>query len=838
MARLDALLRELARTPVLLVCCDYDGTLAPIVEDPARALPLGEAVNALRALASLPATSGAVVSGRALRDLAALSRLPAEIHLVGSHGSEFDLDFAQDLREEDKRLLDELEDAARRLLAGHPGAHLEVKPASIAVHVRRLADVDGDELIEQVARELGARPEVLVRHGKRVVELSVVHSDKAEAVRLLRHRLGATAVLFIGDDLTDESVFADLSGPDLGVKVGDGETLADERVADPHAVAVLLAQLVAERQRWLLGGHAHPIEDYTLLADGRTVALVSAGGSIEWMCAPDPDSPALFAALLGDATSGHFSISAMHGEPPLSSTYVPGTMMARTRWAGVSVVDYLDGGPGIEPVETSSVRLVRVISGREPVLVSFAPRPQFSAVPVTLAAVPHGLIVQGASDAICLIAPGVEWEISDEVGGQTATAVIDPKGAEVTLELRYGSDSTEDAVNGHRRGVIETAWREWVSGLDLPGLDREWEERSALTLKSLCFSPTGGILAAATTSLPEGIGGIRNWDYRYVWVRDAALTARALVDVGSLTEAEAFLHWLHDVVAQASSPERLHPLYSIYGTELGPEAVLDHLPGYAGSRPVRVGNAAQGQVQLDVFGPVVALIDEVSERREVVSDEEWQLVEDCVMAVAARWQEPDHGIWEIRDHPRLHVHSRMMCWLAADRGVRIAARRGVSRPQWQQLADAIVAEVEEHGFDTELDSYVCAYDRRVADAAVLQGIIEGYPAPRHRIAGTIAYIESQLRRAGGVYRYRYDDGLPGHEGAMHICGAWLAAAYVRVGQIHDARQMLDAMADAAGATGLLAEQIEPLTGQALGNHPQAYSHLGALAVAREVRRAL
>jgi trehalose 6-phosphate phosphatase len=838
MAQLDELIRDLARTPVLLVCCDYDGTLAPIVEDPARAFPLGEAVNALRALASLPSTTAAVVSGRALRDLAALSRLPAEIHLVGSHGSEFDLDFAQDLREEQKRLLDDLAESVQALLLDHPGAHLEVKPASIAIHVRKLEDVHGDQLIEQVAKEFGAHPEILIRHGKRVVELSVVHSDKAEAVRLLRHRLGATAVVFVGDDLTDESVFVDLSGPDLGVKVGDGETAASERVADPHAVSVLLAQLLTERQRWLLGGHAHPIEDYTLLADGRTVALLSSEGSIEWMCAPDPDSPALFAALLGDATSGHFSVSAAHGEPPLSSTYVPGTMMARTRWAGVSVVDYLDGGPGLEPIDSSSVRLVRVISGKEPVKVSFAPRPQFNAVPVTLAAVQGGLLVQGASDAICLIAPGVEWDITDDVGGQSATAVIDPGGAEVTLELRYGSDSTDNALNGHRRSVVEGAWRDWVDNLDLPGLDREWEERSALTLKSLCHTPTGGILAAATTSLPEGIGGIRNWDYRYVWIRDAALTARALVDVGSVTEAESFLDWLHEVIAQASSPERLHPLYSIYGSELGPEAVLEHLPGYAGSRPVRVGNAAQGQVQLDVFGPVVALIDEVSARRGSLRDEEWQLVVDCVGAVAARWQEPDHGIWEIRDHPRLHVHSRMMCWLAVDRGIKIAHRRGQEQPQWQPLAEEIIAEIEEHGFDAGLDSYVCAYDRRVADASVLQGIIEGYPAPRERIAGTIAYIESQLRRAGGVYRYRYDDGLPGHEGAMHLCGAWLAAAYVRVGQIHDARQMLDAMADAAGVTGLLSEQIEPLTGQALGNHPQAYSHLGALAVAREVRRAL
>jgi len=833
----EAVIRTIARTPSLLVCCDYDGTLAPIVEDPRSAIPLPEAVGGLRALSQLPSTTAAVVSGRALRDLAALSRLPSEIHLVGSHGSEFDLDFARDLTTDQSALLGQIDQTCRQLIRDVPGAHLEHKPASVAVHVRAVEDEQGGALLDEVERLAGVLPGVQVRHGKKVLELSVVHSDKAEAVSLLRHRLGASAVLFIGDDLTDESVFADLTGPDLGVKVGEGDTAAGYRVSDPHAVAVLLADVLAERQRWLLGGHAHPIEDYTLLSDGRTVALLSERGGIDWMCAPDPDSPALFAGLLADATAGHFTILPVHGEPPLSTTYVPDTMTARTRWAGLELIDYLDGGPRLERDDSCAVRLVRVLSGRQPARVEFVPRPQFSAVPVTIKVVPGGLAVQGASDAICLAAPGVEWTISDGIGGQTATAVIDASASPVVLELRYGTDDVSDECAGRARSVVEQSWRDWVEALDLPGVDPEWERRSALTLKGLCYSPTGGVLAAATTSLPEGVGGLRNWDYRYVWIRDAALTVRALVDLGSLAEAEAYLDWLHSVVAAASSPERLHPLYSIHGTELGPEAVLDHLPGYAGSRPVRVGNAAQGQVQLDVFGPVVALIDEVSERRGSVSDAEWDLVEDCVTAVSIRWREPDHGIWEIRDHPRHHVHSRMMCWLAADRGRRIADRRGTARPEWRTLSDDIVEDIERNGFDEELDSYVCAYDRRVADAAVLQGILEGYPASQERIAGTVAFMESQLRYAGGVYRYRYDDGLAGHEGAMHICGAWLAATYVRLGQLDDARQMLSAMFDASGVTRLLPEQIDPTDGRGLGNHPQAYSHLGALAVARELSRA-
>lgn len=831
-------IREIARTPSLLVCCDYDGTLAPIVEDPARAAPLNEAVGALRALSQLPTTTAAVVSGRALRDLAALSRLPAEIHLVGSHGSEFDLDFGRDLTADQASLLAGLDDQVRALTQDTPGARLEHKPSAIAVHVRGVDDeTAADALLASVEQAIGGREGVWVRHGKKVLELSVVHSDKAEAVALLRHRLGASAVLFIGDDLTDESVFADLSGPDVGVKVGDGDTRAHYRVEDPQAVGVLLAEVLAERQRWLLGGHAHPIEDYTLLSDGRTVALLSEKGSIDWLCAPDPDSPALFAALLGDATAGHFTITPVTDAPPMSTTYVPETMVARTRWAGLTVTDFLDGGPGLPVDPDGATRLVRVLSGSAAARVEFIPRPQFSAVPVTLVAVPDGLIVQGASDAICLSAPGATWAITEGIGGQVATAIIDPSAGDVRLELRYGTDVVGAANDGRDGQDVEAAWRSWAGALRLPGIDTAWETRSALTLKGLCFAATGGVLAAATTSLPEGIGGLRNWDYRYVWIRDAALTVRALVDIGSLAEAEAYLGWLHDVVAAASSPERLHPLYSIYGSELGPEAVLDHLPGYAGSRPVRVGNAAQGQVQLDVFGPVVALVDEVSGAQGSVSDAEWQLVVDCVTAVEHRWTEPDHGIWEIRDHPRHHVHSRMMCWLAADRGARVARRRGVPDAEWSALAERIVADIEANGFDEELDSYVCAYDRRVADAAVLQGILEGYPAPSERIAGTVAFIEKHLRRSGGVYRYLYDDGLSGHEGAMHICGAWLAAAYVRLGHLDHARQMLTAMADAAGVTDLLPEQVDPADGRGLGNHPQAYSHLGALVVARELSRA-
>ena len=828
----------LARTPHLLVCCDYDGTLSPITDTPQKAQPLSSSVTALRALSLLPATTVAVISGRSLRDLAALSRLPAEIHLVGSHGSEFDLDFVHALDMAQVSLLHELVRDCSVLVSGVEGAQIETKPASVAVHVRRCSPQDAASLLQAVETGPGARAGVHVRHGKAVIEIGVVDSNKAEAVHLLRHRTGASAVLFMGDDVTDESVFPELLGPDVGIKVGPGPTTAGERLDGPEAVAALLADLADERQRWLLGGHAAPIEDHVLLSDGRAAGLVSPSGSIDWLCAPEPDSPAFFAALLGDPSSGHFSITPCHGERPLAQAYVSGTMTVRTRWAGLTLLDYLDTHVAGEHGASAPVRLVRHVSGSERAVVSFAPRPQFGMVRAGIEVHPEGLRVTGASDAAVLYAPGIDWHVRDEGGHQVASAIIDPTHGDVILELRYGTNDLTADVDGEpmRRHRSEALWRDWLAGIVLPGARPDAEARSALTLKALCHVPTGAILAAVTTSLPEGIGGVRNWDYRYCWIRDAALTARALVDLGSLHEAEAYLSWLLVVVATATDPERLHPLYTLRGTVLGSEAVIDSLPGYAGSRPVRVGNAAQGQVQLDVFGPIVALIDDVTSSRGSVHDEEWWLTRACVEAVAARWQEPDHGIWEVRDRPRHHVHSRMMCWLAVDRAIAVAQRRGEATPGWQELRDRIIDDIEEHGWDETLSCYVAAYDRIEPDAAVLQGLLEGYPAPTERVAGTVLAVEHHLRRSSGVFRYRYDDGLPGPEGAMHICAAWLAVAYVRLGQVEDALQLLDSMLDSAGDAGLLPEQVDPASRRGLGNHPQAYSHIGVLAVTGELVR--
>lgn len=830
---LDAL-RGLARAPSILVGCDYDGTIAPIVDDPSQALPLAESVVALRALAGLANTTVAVVSGRSLRDLATLSRLPSEIHLIGSHGSEFDVDFMRDLEPELAQRLRQLSTEIDDLTTGIPGAVVEHKPASIAVHVRRCASADSTRLATRLLTGPGARPDIFMTFGKAVLEFSVIKMDKGNAFTALRAGHGATAAIFVGDDATDETVFEVLSGPDVGVKVGPGKTAAGHRVDDPLDAARLFATLAEERRTWLAGAAATPIEDHAMLADGNAVALVTPGGRVSWLCHPSVDSPALFADLLGGEAAGHLTVSPVTPTTPLSQNYVPDTMTITTRWAGLTVTDYLDRSDSQAHATAQVTRLVRAINARVPVRVVFAPRPEFGQVAVRLEVSADGVRVMGGAEPVVLRCPEAQWEIAHDGLHETAVGTITPtpQRRDFVVELRAGTDDigSHRLSESQRRGITEDYWTTWLRRLTLPEHHQDAVARSALTLKALCHERTGAILAAATTSLPEGVGGIRNWDYRYCWLRDAALTAQALVALGSTEEAQAFLLWLHLVMAAA--PERVHPLYTVLGTPLGTEAVVDVLPGYAGSRPVRVGNAAQGQVQLDVFGPIVDLIADLVRVRGRATDDDVWLTRACLTAVASRWEEPDHGIWEIRDRPRHHVHSKVMCWLAVARGVEILETAGHDQPQWAQLRDQIATDVLERGWHEPLASFVAAYDRAELDAAALHIALCGLlPHDDPRLVSTVEAVEAALRVGPTVLRYTYDDGLPGREGGMVICTTWLVECYLRAGLRDEAEELLRQVLECAGRTGLLPEQWDPHLQRGLGNHPQAYSHIGVIRAA-------
>ncbi|MDT7782822.1 MAG: hypothetical protein QOF58_1241, partial [Pseudonocardiales bacterium] len=333
-------LASLARTPHLLVACDYDGTLAPIAGVPDEAFPDQRSVAALRSLAALHETTCAVISGRALRDLAALSRLPGEVHLVGSHGSEFDVGFVNVLSEHARDALGALHRELDALVRVTPGALLELKPAAVAVHYRNCSDSVAQRLLKVL--ESVPTLDLQVTHGKAVVEFSVVETDKGRALDVLRHQVGATAAVFLGDDVTDEKAFARLSGPDVGIRVGAGESLAAHRLHGPADVAAVLAFLLEERRAWLHGDQAVPIERLTMLANERSVALVTPDAKVNWLCHPEPDSAAIFADLLGGPAAGHFSIKPEHRSLPLGQRYLPGTMIAETRWSRLLVTDYLE----------------------------------------------------------------------------------------------------------------------------------------------------------------------------------------------------------------------------------------------------------------------------------------------------------------------------------------------------------------------------------------------------------------------------------------------------------------------------------------------------------------
>jgi GH15 family glucan-1,4-alpha-glucosidase len=560
--------------------------------------------------------------------------------------------------------------------------------------------------------------------------------------------------------------------------------------------------------------------------------LLTPDARLTWLCHPEPDSAAVFADLLGGASAGHFSIRPERGGLPLGQRYLSGTMTVETRWSGLLVTDYLDHYSFGHRTD-----LVRVISGTAQAVVEFAPRPEFAQVQVRLIPSDDGLRVLGTSDPVSLRAPGISWEISSDGMHDTARAVVTPTPDKpVVLELRCGTNDLDPNKVPERERAARSAayWTEWLDGLTLPPVEKDLVARSALTLRGLCHAETGAIMAAATTSLPEELGGIRNWDYRYCWLRDGAMTAKALVSVGSTAEAEGFLTWLHGVLGTLPSPELLHPLYTIAGTTLPAEAVIDTLPGYAGSRPVRVGNLANQQVQLDVFGPVVDLVAALSEARGKLTDDDWRMVCAMAEAVARRWHEPDHGIWEERHRPRHHVYSKVMCWLTIDRAVKLAEAHGREvEPSWPGLRDQIAEDVLTNGWNEEVRSFTTAYDGTDLDAAtLLVGMVGLLDPSDERFHATVTATEAELRSGSTVYRYHRDDGLPGNEGGFHLCAAWMIEAYLLTGRRTEAEDLFAQIVDAAGPTGLLPEEYDPVAERSLGNHPQAYSHLGLIRCAQ------
>jgi len=461
----------------------------------------------------------------------------------------------------------------------------------------------------------------------------------------------------------------------------------------------------------------------------------------------------------------------------LTQRYLPNSMVVETRWPELTVLDYLDCPSTSATAAPGRTDLVRVVDGSTRAQIVFAPRPDFGRSPTQLR-IDGGVVeVLGSATPMVLLAPGVTWTVEQDGMHETAHGTVQLGQQPYVLELRLGTrDHTpDDRREPVRRRATDAHWHEWGQQLHIPSVAPELVRRSALVIKALCFGPTGAIAAAATTSLPEELGGVRNWDYRYCWIRDAALAAASLARLGSVREGLAYLDWLAALIDHHIRPEQLHPVYALDGGALGPEAVIAELCGYAGSRPVRIGNAADHQVQLDVFGPVAVLVDLLDRKGAKLTARHMRLLEQLTEAVLRRWHEPDNGIWEERTAAHHHVHSKVMCWVTLDRAVAVFARRQhAGRGALEAVRDHIRDEVLERGWNANVRAFTATYDRDDLDAAALcVGLSGMLPGTDERFVSTVRAVETRLRRGPVVWRYLHDDGLPGREGG---CRQQMSAA--------------------------------------------------------------
>jgi GH15 family glucan-1,4-alpha-glucosidase len=573
------------------------------------------------------------------------------------------------------------------------------------------------------------------------------------------------------------------------------------------------------------------IEDYALLGDGETAALVSREGSVDWLCWPRFDSDACFAALLGNAKHGRWLLAPAMRRAHVRRRYRPGTLVLETEFetaAGhVTLIDFM-------PPRGSASDLVRIVVGRRgrvrmemELIIRFG----YGAV------VPWVTQSHGAPTRLCAVAGPDRVTLHSQVAvrGEGPTTVSEfwvTEGEQVTLVLTHSPSTAAppdeiDAMEALRQ--TELHWREWSNRCTYSGPYGDAVQRSLITLKALIHEPTGAIVAAPTTSLPEQIGGNRNWDYRYCWLRDATFTLLALMDAGYFDEARAWRDWL--LRALAGNPEQAQILYGVGGERRLTEWEADWLPGFEQSRPVRIGNAAFLQRQLDIFGEVADAFHHARAGALAPSEAGWSVQCALTRHVEAIWEEPDEGIWEVRG-PRQHfTYSKVMAWVALDRAIKSAESFKLAAPlrRWKHLRERIHAQICRFGFDAELGSFVQAYGSKQLDASLLLIPMVGFlPAHDPRIRGTLDAIGRDLKKDGLILRYhtsRTNDGLPPGEGAFLACSFWYVDNLVLAGREAQAREMFEQLLELQNDVGLLAEEYDPRERRQLGNFPQAFSHV-------------
>ncbi len=597
--------------------------------------------------------------------------------------------------------------------------------------------------------------------------------------------------------------------------------------------------------RWIREGRYKPIAAYGIIGDMRTAALVGADGSIDWCCFPRFDSPSVFAAILDHARGGHFAVRPV---APYTShqRYFPLTNILVTTFhlhdggGAFELLDFMPA-PGETPIADAHEihRRIRGIRGRVQAEIVFQPRFGYALHEAHLRTRDAGLLAHCEHDTLALgTSAPVDWHIDDTPCARASLAVR--PGDDVWMVLQWDGDgaiAVERAACQQELERTAAFWNRWAGRLTFDGVYRAEVERSALALKALFYEPTGAVVAAATASLPESIGGVRNWDYRYCWLRDAAFTLSAFETVGLYDEAERFEAYLEWVAARSDGG--LQIMYGIGGeTELH-EKELPHLEGYRGSRPVRIGNRAHSQLQLDIYGELLAAVYLWHERRPLRAEFRALLVR-IVDWLCDHWREPDSGIWEARSEPRHYVFSKVMCWVAFDRAIRMADpdTPAASLARWQAERDAVRADVLERGWSEEKQSFVQSYDSTALDAANLRLSAYGFlPGDDPRMKATIDATLRELTRDGMLYRYRSDDGLPGTEGVFSICTFWLADALILAGDVAAGERVFRRMLRLASPLGLHSEQIDPQSGDLLGNFPQAFTHIALINTATLLEQA-
>jgi GH15 family glucan-1,4-alpha-glucosidase len=575
---------------------------------------------------------------------------------------------------------------------------------------------------------------------------------------------------------------------------------------------------------------AVPIEDYALIGDTHTAALVSRQGSIDWLCLPRFDSPACFAALLGDRSNGRWLLAPAGPVREVRRRYQGDTLVLETEYrTDDGVVRVVDCMPPRQ-WDPDVARIVEGVRGRVPMRMELTIRFDYGSI------VPWVRHIDGALHAVA--GPDSVWlRTPVPVRGENWTSLADftvAEGERVPFMLTWHASHRPaprriDPVQA--LGDTEAWWGQWATRIDYGGGWQDAVIRSLLTLKALTYAPTGGIVAAPTTSLPEQLGGVRNWDYRYCWLRDATFTLSALMLAGLADEATAWREWL--LRAVAGQPRQMQILYGVGGERRITEQELDWLGGYEGSRPVRVGNAAVHQFQLDVYGEVMDTLH-LGRHIGLESDEPaWDLQQALLEFLESKWREPDEGIWEIRGPRRHFTHSKMMAWVALDRAIKAVELSGHQGPvdRWRAVRRELHDEVCREGYDTERDTFVQFYGADHLDASLLLIPLVGFlPAGDPRVKGTVAAIQRELMVDGLVHRYPPEgsqsvDGLPPGEGAFLACTFWLADNLALMGRREEALTIFERLLTLRNDVGLLAEEFDPASGRQLGNFPQAFSHV-------------